>query len=161
PTTHDLLILAYDASHNVVVQRFGKTGTPLVRYVDDPASSPISGGADHDALAALAVIPSGTEAGNVFLSKGTFQHPISIYEMPPAVDGGTTLLQEGGPIGSAEHWKGYGGASPITDNGAFGGLGPQLATSPDGGTLYWTEQLAGEDSEHPGSYLLRAYSLDQ
>jgi hypothetical protein len=156
-STHDLVIPAYDPSGNIVIQRLSSAGVAGARYVDDAATSPFGQANGYSLLGGAAVAPDGT----VYASIGSFQQPIFVNTLPAALDGISALLGTGIGPAVAENWKGYGVGSDASVTPAFGGLGAQLALSPDGQTLYWTEQVRQEDnsSGSPGDYTLRGFSL--
>jgi plastocyanin len=155
PTTHDLLVAAYDRAGHVVVQRIGSDGTATTRFVDTPGSTPLSDGGPYASELGLAVGPD----GEVYLAQGDTTTTMWVFKLPPSLSSVTAVQEPATGLANTERWHLAGGLFPVYGAATAAGLGPQLAISPDGSTLYWSEIVAAESSFHPGSYLVRGYSL--
>ena len=152
PSSHDLVILGEDFNGHLLVQRIGSDGTPGARYVDTADELRVPG----KKAESLAVGPDGTAytlTGGPNLpgapNTRAWQLPASLSQVEPVPGFAEAAESEGWTTGLL-----------APKNSAFVG-GPQLAVSPDGGTLYWKEVIElGDDPEtDPSNVLVRGYSL--
>jgi hypothetical protein len=135
PTAGELVIAGRSASGNLVVQRF------------DPADGTV--GASFEAttigqpqLYGLAVANDGT----TFIGAER-----SAYQLPPSLNS----------VAKVPGFEGIGQGGALFPEEVFS-YGPQIAVTPDGGTLYFVGGGKAEATPTaPGSYLIQAYSLAQ
>ena len=152
PSSHDLVILGENSEQHIVIQRISSTGVPGARFVDTGNELRPSGRFANS----LAVGPDGRTyllTGGPSKAGAQFTRA---WQMPPS-------LSHVEPVpGFAEAAESEGWATGLLapKSAAFLG-GPQIAVSPDGGTLYWKESIeqpTGETAE-PGNVLVRGFSL--
>ena len=156
PTNGDLVLLGEDGSAtHKVVQRLSSSGVVGARFVDSedklrPRETALQGEARS-----LAVGPDGTTyaltGGQAFAATGASS--TRAWELP---EGLTEVLPVPGfaAEAGAEDWP----LPTQTRNGEGFTIGPGIAISPDGSTLYWKETYPGTQTV-PESNLIRGYSL--
>jgi hypothetical protein len=163
PSTHDLLVLAqqptdFTAGSIATIQRISDAGVPGQRFVDSTVGmAGVNGG-----LTGMAVAPDGT----VYVKSGNFNSTAGgvFYRLPSTLDSVTQLpwtgdpSEPGGPgsLAATEGWLFPAIASTTT---AASGGGPQLAISPDGSTLYWSEFLVKQAANQQSNVIVRALDV--
>ena len=152
PTTHDLLILAKKASpERVVVARFHADGTPVTpRFEDTEGKVSLATPSESGLIVSpvngsvyFSVSSTNQKLGNGLNGGGIFKLPTPLT--PNGVEKLTSI------VGTKS--AGAGGTAAVVGN-----PGPQLAISPDGGTLYFTETLKAGTNTVVGNYLVRGVS---
>ena len=152
PSTHDLLVLAYDRAGGLAVQRIAADGRALGRFVDT-VSAPLTDGNGYGDFAGLAVAGDGT----IYLSKTGGNGRVRTYSLASSF--ATVSAVAGVTVPAGERWKTSGaGVTEGTEQFA-GGLGTQLVLSRDDRALYWSEQIEPASPTTPGNYIIRGYSL--
>jgi len=168
PSNGDLVLLGEDEGsevsrpgggsevvHHKVLQRLSAAGTLGARFVDEedklrPRESSLQGEARS-----LAVGPDGTTyaltGGQAFGATGAsstraWELPASLAEVLPVPGFAAAAAAEGWPL------------PLLSRNGESFTVGPGIAISPDGSTLYWKETYPGTETV-PESDLIRGYSL--
>lgn len=151
PSNHDLVVLGENIEERATVQRIGSAGAIGPRFVDTGNElRPVGKEATS-----IAVGPDGTTytltgsfnaAGSKFTRAWQLPKDLSHAEKVPGF----------AEAAEAEGWAtGLLAQKPSPLAG-----GPQLAISPDGGTLYWKEGLGqGEEEDEPDNVLVRDFSL--
>jgi hypothetical protein len=153
PSNHDLVILAEDSEEHTTLQRISSAGVAGARFVDTGNElRPIGKEATT-----IAVGPDGTTytitgapsaVGSKFTRAWRLPKDLSSAEKVPGF--AEAAESEGWATGMVSPRS-----SPLSG-------GPQLAVSPDGGTLYWKESLKQADEEgEPDNVLVRAFSLEK
>ena len=149
PVTHDLVILAQstDSPRRVVVQRISSAGIAGTRFTD--TASTLGTGSMTFGLAAAA-------DGGAYVRYGNFNDIGSMYRVDSAFSALTRLgwTDLDGPA-TREGWK---NPSTLAAN-VNAGLGPQLAFSPDRGTLYWAEEATAYSTAGTGDIIVRGFSV--
>jgi hypothetical protein len=158
PSTHDLVVAGRTGTSGanpgeVVIQKITESGAAGPRF------TVAASGFGSFAPDSLAVANDGT----TFI--GTAGDTFRLFELPAAWTSAGPLTEVTSPsvARKTESWPGQQVPLPPAFGEAFPGnpFGPQLAVSPDGGTIYLMQALAiqSEQTNEPGSFLLRSFSL--
>ncbi|HUC00745.1 MAG TPA: substrate-binding domain-containing protein [Solirubrobacterales bacterium] len=154
PSNHDLVVLAENAAHQDVIQRFSSAGVAKERFVDTTKKLRPAGGerpvAGTDAVT-LVVAPNGvsyTLTGNPSGINATraWQLPSDLSKVE--------LVSGFAEAAEKEDWVAKMSSAPEEFLG-----GSQLALSADGSTLYWKEKITRSEPTEAGNMLVRGFSL--
>jgi hypothetical protein len=154
PSTHDLVILAEDATHHPVVQRFSSAGVAGNRFVDSEKKLRPSGAETPVAVkdaTSVVVSPAGvsyTMTGNQLIQGAT-----RAWQLPPTL---ATVEPVPGFAAAAESEK---WVAPMAGKPESTIGGNQIAISSDGSTLYWKEMATESELSEAGNMLVRGFSL--
>ena len=150
PSSDKLVIAGHDASGHVRVEKVDPADGSVDASLSDTAEIAEDPNIELSGLAVAA-------DGAVFLSSDLIanQQVRILSTMPPGL-GSISLLPGVDAARTSEIWK------ETASEREFSVLPvePQLAVSPDGKTLYFSERIDAASETTPGKYLIRGYSVE-
>ncbi len=151
PSNHDILLLAENGAAHLVVQRISSAGVLGARFTD--TTNVLKPGGGNAPASSLAVGPDGT-AYTITGGTAPGSSNTRAYQLPPSL----ASLEAVPGFTAAAATEGWARSLQAAKSNQLTG-GPQLAISPDGGTLYWKEKVIASLTSEPGIMLVRGYSL--
>ncbi|MGV1048315.1 MAG: substrate-binding domain-containing protein [Solirubrobacterales bacterium] len=152
PSTHEVEVLAENAAHQTVLQRFSSAGVEGARFTDTEGKLRFSGATKP---------ASGRDSSSIAISSAGATYALT---GDPNATGATRAWQLPASLAKVEAVPGFaeaaaGWTAPMSGSAEDFIGGSQLAISADGSTLYWKELVTRSESNEAGSMLVRGYSL--
>ncbi|HET7445871.1 MAG TPA: hypothetical protein VFJ57_14570, partial [Solirubrobacterales bacterium] len=154
PSTHDLVVLAENAAHQDVVQRFSSSGVAKERFVDSAKKlRPVGGERVVGSTDATSLVVGPTGVSYALTGNPNATGATRAWQLPPnlsqveAVPGFAAAAEK-------ENWT-----APMSSSAEEFIGGSQLAISVDGSTLFWKEKVTKSEPTEAGSMLVRGFSL--